>query len=150
MGCYNPTQCSCVYFNVYFFLQKRRGCLIKLLELTWEGKMSEGSLTLPYVFLSATLVPGSMFPVVMTCTNATFCSLNILGAKCSDHLSNDKIIRLELELDFNYRCKDNQKLSQVQSNFLYPILSKFYLSCYWSCLLLLNLFYFLLIISECD
>ena len=58
--------------------------------------MSEGSLTLPYVFLSATLVPESMFPVVITCTNATFCPLNILGAKCSDHLSNDKIIRLEL------------------------------------------------------
>ena len=62
----------------------------------------------------------------MGCCNpnqcSCFCPLNILGAKCSDHLSNDIIIRLELEMDFKYKCKDNHKLSQIQSNVLYPIL----------------------------
>ena len=35
----------------------------KLLELIWEDKMSEGSLTLPHEFSSATLVPRPLFRV---------------------------------------------------------------------------------------
>ena len=64
-----------VAFNLFYtFSQKRSGCLIKLLELTWEDKMSEGSFTLPHVSLSATLVPESMLPVAVTSANAKFMS----------------------------------------------------------------------------